>query len=736
MAEIWGRAKIIVTADGDLLVTQTKAIAEKAGDEGGVSFADSFDKSAGKGLKGSLDGFKKSFKEWDKNLKDSDKNMSNLGRRTRAFFKTIGNTTPMLRFRLALSSIFKGGGGDRDGFFKSIGGGLKNISEKFGDLSHNARQWILIIAAVLAGFEQMATLGAAAGAGILILGGALAQGLVGVTALIVAFSALTGELDKISPALRPAAEAFQSIGDAFKRLQQSVAEGALAGSADAFNRIRDAVDALIPAFAPLERVIAGLVEDFSLWAQAATGPFGTLTKLVEQSAPTFDGLARATGKFVDALLIAFTNDKMQEGIAGLVGWLDDLASTFQEFVQTDEFVTWLDNGMRILKAFGGLLEDTGRMLDRLVTPESVERTIAFLENLGGAMEFIGELTSVLGELDIFGLIAQLLNDVGNALNPVLELLRPVAQVINDLVSTGLTGLAAALQFVTPLFAPLQIAFNLIAAVVEVVTTWFTAIYEQLGIVGGGLQAVTDQIISAFNPAIEAIADAVEAMLPSPEEFANFVQTELIPAIQDIAHWIETDLVPAIQDFANWIRTDAIPAIKDFVKWFNEDVGPVLEDVARWLKDAGTNFDNFAKGVKQAVDIMVGPIKWAIDLFNQLTGAAGKASYAASASAQSARTAARPMARGGILNGPAHILAGEAGREAFVPLDRPLGAVDPSVRWLSALAQGKSTPMASGGIVGGGRSLTVDPGAITILDSGDPRRTANAMITRLVEYAVG
>jgi len=54
------------------------------------------------------------------------------------------------------------------------------------------------------------------------------------------------------------------------------------------------------------------------------------------------------------------------------------------------------------------------------------------------------------------------------------------------------------------------------------------------------------------------------------------------------------------------------------------------------------------------------------------------------------------ARGGIATGPRVGIWGEAGDEALVPLDRPLNRVDPSVRALSAFAQGLPQ-YASGGV---------------------------------------
>jgi hypothetical protein len=93
------------------------------------------------------------------------------------------------------------------------------------------------------------------------------------------------------------------------------------------------------------------------------------------------------------------------------------------------------------------------------------------------------------------------------------------------------------------------------------------------------------------------------------------------------------------------------------------------------------------------------------------------------------------ADGGIFEGPRGIgvgrIIGEAGAEAVVPLNRPLSMVDPSVRWLSAIAQGLQPPaMASGGVVGGGR--TIDVGGITVVTpTQDPVAVAHETINTLV-----
>jgi hypothetical protein len=75
------------------------------------------------------------------------------------------------------------------------------------------------------------------------------------------------------------------------------------------------------------------------------------------------------------------------------------------------------------------------------------------------------------------------------------------------------------------------------------------------------------------------------------------------------------------------------------------------------------------------------------------------------------------------------MVGEAGREMVVPLDRPLSQVDESVRWLAAIAQGK-TSYASGGVAGG-RSVNIAPGAIAVTAmNADPEQVASAVLDRV------
>lgn len=75
--------------------------------------------------------------------------------------------------------------------------------------------------------------------------------------------------------------------------------------------------------------------------------------------------------------------------------------------------------------------------------------------------------------------------------------------------------------------------------------------------------------------------------------------------------------------------------------------------------------------------------------------------------------------GTVLTGPRVVLAGEAGPEAIVPLRRPLNQVDPSVRALSAIAQGMGMP-------------TIEAGAIVVnTPTKNPERVAEKVLDRIV-----
>jgi polyhydroxyalkanoate synthesis regulator phasin len=99
-----------------------------------------------------------------------------------------------------------------------------------------------------------------------------------------------------------------------------------------------------------------------------------------------------------------------------------------------------------------------------------------------------------------------------------------------------------------------------------------------------------------------------------------------------------------------------------------------------------------------------------------------------------------MATGGTVFGPTRALIGEAGPEAVVPLRRNLNQVDPSVRALSAIAQGMKIPaLASGGIAGAsaGAPVIVEEGAVKVVTQAtDGTVVARQVLNGLADALTG
>jgi len=200
--------------------------------------------------------------------------------------------------------------------------------------------------------------------------------------------------------------------------------------------------------------------------------------------------------------------------------------------------------------------------------------------------------------------------------------------------------------------------------------------------------------------------------------------------EGLADLINTKVIPAAKRLWDFIKDNILPKLKE---WFDR--------TADLITQAG-GFD----GILKAVDAFVGGFQKAmltlqiillpatlaakalVDTLKQL-GVIKVPSVGGGGSAKGNTF----MASGGILDKATMIaprtVAGEAGREALVPLDQPLWNVDPSVRDLAAFAK-------FGGTLGGDNSkhLSVAPGAIVVQDSGDGETTAEAVMDRIAAEA--
>lgn len=357
-----------------------------------------------------------------------------------------------------------------------LSGGLKNLGGKFKDfnkkidesndhttgfgnawknLSANTRQWTMIIGAVIGALPQLATLSSAAGAGLLILGSALIGVGVGAVGLIAAFGPFLGDLEDLPPALRKSRAAFDAFKGSAKKLQTVLSTSVFKDTEGIWNSFSDTLEKLSPSVEILGGHLKGVFQKLADNTKEGTKAFENFKGVIEKSGPIFSSVMDIAGELGNTLLTAFNNPEMQEGIEGLIGWLGDLTGAFTSFVESDDFVVWLQNGQDILENFGGLLETVGDVLNNLVDQESVDQLQAFIDNIDRFLQ--GGGTGILEfakQLDIFGLIAEALADFGDALEPLAVPMAEFADALNKVIQSGIDQLAPIIEDVAEAIAPL------------------------------------------------------------------------------------------------------------------------------------------------------------------------------------------------------------------------------------------------------------------------------------------
>lgn len=803
MAAVWGRAEIIVDADGHLLPVQVRRMATQAGREGGLSFRRSFLAALGRQFGRDIaNAFRPVVAEIRNRLAPAFTRLRNVARNAFAgiraavdptiqTFKNMGN---MLRAEVNDWRGHLRGFGDewRANFdqrfpqtaitlravgraFNDFGNGLKKLFsgrvrediEKFAadvdalnpkverlrttvrnathdtdgfgrswkSLPHGFRQavfWTTLVISALGTLSVVSSAAAGTLIALITIVGALAAG-IGVA--VAGFIGLYDESVKLSEGAQATKDAFSGLGDAFQNLQTGLVNSMFGNMATSIenltNNLLPALEGNLNAFA--ERVGANLSKVFD--ALASPSGIANFQALLDGFGPILDSMTDAAISFGDAfadILIASlpTAQAFADAIA-------DVGAQFSAWTSSEEgrarIAQFFDTAERIMPLIVDLAVALGDALSKLVTPTTLAGAEQFIKSLTDFMPILGQIVGVIANLNIFGILAAALEAIGALLAPILPPLAQFATILGETLVTGLQSLipeftklgeslAPVIQFIGELvIAVLPPLIDIIAVVIENIAAWidmFTALADAL--LGG------EEGTKAFGEVVTNVFQVIGGVI-------TFTTT------------IITGILKAVTALLKGDTAGAFKFLEDAVRKAFEGIGIDFDDLMQWMLDLWNNVSKFFGKIGDAIsdfgdtvaDVFEGVIGWisdAINWFGSLFGAAKRASGAASG-AGGGGGGFRAMASGGVLNGPRRILAGEAGPEAIVPLNRALSQVDPSVRWLSAIAQGM-TPMASGGLVGGGKTVTIEAGAVQVNGSMNPQRDSLFILNRLAERIAG
>ncbi len=694
---------------------------------------------------------------------------------------------------------------------------IDNLNGRYRQMPYLLKT-IIGYTALFAGLSgPIAALGSVAGSALVTLGVAVAALGVGVGVLIAGFRGMTGDLSKVAPAARPAAQALQDMGKEFTKLQDFL-QGRM------FDGLGPQIQAMAASVMPALQAGLGPVADVlnNLMGQIATAlatPEGAaeLQGLLEGFAPILQGLGDGVLQFGGALSAILTAGLPVAEAFGQA--FAEMGTKFNEFLRSEE-------GQQALTDFFGTLQTlmptivelvgaAGQALARLVTPETVASLDLALQAFVQFMPVLGALLNVVSELNAFGIIAEVFNILRAALEPLMPALTTMAEVIGGALVQVLQMLAPAIGQIVTAFAPfLEVVAELIATVlpplIEMLTPIldvivqlatqvlaallpaFQALLPVVSTILTGLQPLLDVIVQiatelinqlvpfigqlagtfvqlmttlapilaevlpllaellmavweAISPLIPVVLDLVEAFLPLLPPIAKLIGELLPPLIDLLMVVVNEGIAPLIVAIANIVKAfiPLISTIVDAVIPIIEDLTKILGGLIDFITGVFTgNWEQAWNGIKDifsgvwdlisdaatgAMDIVVGAVNTAIDLVNQLLGLIKDISFGAI----DLKIPKIPkFASGGVLSQPTLSIAGEAGPEAYVPLNRPLSQVDPSVRALSAFAQGKYEPTE---IVGGGGKQVTFTGDITLeAPNTDPELAAESWADKIIE----
>lgn len=737
MAETVGRAEIDVDIDGRGLEQQVRALGQQIGKTLGRSLAQTF----GRQMKQLSADMQKSMNEMrdsvDRGSRDMNGSIADLGDR----FDSLGNEIRRSNETVRLWQIRAQESADDT---NRLSDALDRNSHSWKSLPHGMRQAIFYVGLFASMAEEIAILGSAAGSGLTVLAGAAGALAVGVGVGIAAFQDLNSELSELPAAVQPAAAAFQAFNDQLSVLQDAIQAAAAPGIAAGFEALKTVVEELTPAFEMVGEVVGEVFQKLAESLLPGTNGFNNLNALIGAAAPVLRDLGDAFIKFGEALGDIFVASI--PFVQQFAEWLSQIATQFAEWTNSIEgrnaLQEWFENGATVMEAILPLVVAVADALNALVTPESIADFVEFLDTMTQFIPILGQILGVIGELNVFNVLAEILLVVGQALQPIIPQLMEFAAILSESLLYAITSLAEPLTNLMISLGPLlpliaQIAAVILAAAVEAIPPLIDALAQivpqlipifeevvalapEIVLLGQALGEILVAAVDAIVPLLPPLVDLIVLIIGAVKVVAPLLigLAATFSGVLAVAVRLITTLIGALIDVVNAI----IKPFVDMGKKMNETSG-FTDAMSDAISDSMGMFEDWGNTIEDVVQGVIGWVQDAIGWLNDLFGLSASAPTPGSGSRGGGGGG---FASGGIVNGAARRLTGEAGPEAIVPLNRPLSMVDPSVRALSAIAQGLS-----GGNAGPGKIVNVEAGAIVIETAAPPVQVASAVLDRLV-----
>jgi hypothetical protein len=489
--------------------------------------------------------------------------------------------------------------------------------------------------------------------------------------------------------------------------------------------------ALTAFFAPIlphaER-LASLFEDamvtFDNWARSADGQ-DSIASFMDRAWVAADRLWGAIGNITEAIGNIF--DIGQDAAGGsFLTWLEDVTQQFETFTSSPEgkeqIRQWFADAREAGATFMRVVGELGAAFDALDSPEGRQMLKDFLEF---AQWVASSGAAVAGAINH---ISSDFSELGTNISAIKGGLEGFVAFLGEVFGNAMEDFQRHGEM---LVAPFRWAWEQLfgnSYVPDIVNGLSEFLARVPGIITGALAGVGSLMSDPFGTARSliigilnllpgdvgtrlstAVSRARTALSGVPGALSGYF-TSARTAIGGVLSATGADISSRAGGWASRARSavSGIPgALSGAFETARRTISGIMDEIAGFI----ARIPGMRQAAETGRNLIRTILNATIDRFNRLP----------------LPDIPRMMA-GGVLTTPTTIHAGEAGREAIIPLDRPLSQIDPSVREMAALLRGRTLPAQQGT----GRSVTVAPGAITVVSPyADPRHVAMSALDQLV-----
>jgi len=495
----------------------------------------------------------------------------------------------------------------------------------------------------------------------------------------------------------------------------------------------------------IKKGASGIVKSLANALPGLTEIGTSLIEAIAESAPDIvqalaDGIAKNASKLVTSFTKVITSlitdvdySKISKSLAGGVKKIDwkqvfnsivdafgGLTEAFASLFGIDVDSTNLkDSFKQIAEPVGKLVQSFKEMADKIlplivenflptlgtlissiaagITPIVTAVTPIFEKIIPIVSNIIEKFSPVLEKIGEF--ISKIITELSPILDPIFDLISEVTDILAPTLSTVMDLLSGLFDFIKPAIMELKPLIESVSNAIKGIITAFSGVVEFLsGVFSGDWDKALGGLKKAVSGAFDFIKNigiSVWNIITAPfRAIGKFIST----VWEKVTKWFEDN---NIGKFFEEVWKNITSVFSGVGTWFSDrfkDAVSGIKGAFNGVKDwFGKLWEGIKNVVKKPINWIIGGINSVIDGLNSLSIKVPDWVPFVGGQTWGLDIPKIPkLAKGGIVDKPTNLIAGEVGREAIIPLER-------NTQWIKSLASELLSAMAT--VTGGSTTNT-------------------------------